>query len=462
VYANQEALAFYTQALEVSQRVTPAVEAAQLLPMYEGRGRVWFLLTKYDEAIADFQRMRQMASASGQPRQEGESLCHLASAHYQKQSEDHLPLVEQYAQEAQQLAQRLGDAKILARSLASLGVIEAWRGHMEEADRKLAASLQISRQEGYKDALVPTLRYLSTHAYWRGNFQPASHFAQEGVSVARDIHDGFHELYCLAFLGLALWSRGDYQQAFSVTHEVLTKAHERQNMLFLSRMQNHLGWFYRELGAASRAAELDHESTDLGRTHGLANVEISALIDLGLDSLALDQQARALSYLAPTLDRVVREAFGAHRWRWQIKLLIGLTELSYTTSAYDQALRYVEEGIKAAQATTSQKYMALGWAWRGKIASKLGDAETAGAELQRAYALAEQLHSPSLIYPIAYDLGHWYESTGKEREAATLYGQAKTTSERMATAVEDDALRSTFLQSALVQTINACVARLSG
>ena len=81
VYANQ-ALAFYTQALEVSQRVTPAVEAAQLLPVYEGRGRVWFLLTKYDAAIADFQRMRQMARDSGQPRQEGESLCHLAYAHY--------------------------------------------------------------------------------------------------------------------------------------------------------------------------------------------------------------------------------------------------------------------------------------------------------------------------------------------------------------------------------------------
>ena len=166
------------------------------------------------------------------------------------------------------------------------------------------------------------------------------------MSVARDIHDGFHELYCLAFLCLAQWSQGDYQQAFSVTHEVLTKAHERQNMFFLSRMKNHLGWFHRELGAVSRAAELDHESTDLGRTHGIANVEISALINLGLDYLALGQPARALSYLEPTLDRVVREAFGAHRWRWKIRLLIGLAELSYTTGAYDQALRYVEEGIK--------------------------------------------------------------------------------------------------------------------
>src|SRR5262249_17442904 len=145
-------------------------------------------------------------------------------------------------------------------------------------------------------------------AYWQGKFPPAIHFAQESVRLARDIYDGFHELYALTFLCLAQWSRGDYAQAFRVTHEVVTKAHERQNLFFLSRMQNHLGWFHRELGAVARAAELDHESRDLGRRHDIGIVEISALVNLGLDYLALGQHARAQSYLAPTLDRVVREA----------------------------------------------------------------------------------------------------------------------------------------------------------
>ena len=158
--------------------------------------------------------------------------------------------------------------------------------------------------------------------------------------------------------------------------------------------------------------------------------------------------------------RVVREAFGSHSWRWQMRILIGLAELSYTTGDHDQALRYVEEGLKEAQRTSSQKYVALGWALRGKIIAKLGDADVAGTELQRAFSLADQVQSPSLLYPITYDLGHWYESTGKEREAAALYGKAKATIEQMATAVEDEALRSTFLQSALVQEIHERAARL--
>src|SRR5262249_35382246 len=150
------------------------------------------------------------------------------------------------------------------------------------------------------------------------------------------------------------------------------------------------------------------------------------------------QHARAVSYLAPTLDRVEREAFGAHRWRWKMKLCLGLAEVSYMTGENDQALRYVDEGLQEALRTSSQKYVALGWALRGKIIAQLGDADAAGTELQRAFSLAEQLQSPSLLYPIAYDFGQWYESTGKDREAAVLYGRGKATIAQMATAVEDE------------------------
>lgn len=175
-----------------------------------------------------------------------------------------------------------------------------------------------------------------------------------------------------------------------------------------------MGWFHRELGDISRAIEYDGDSVELRRKTPIANAEISALVNLGLDYLALQHYEQSLSYLKSTLDRVQREGFGSHRWRWEIRLLIGLAELSYTTGEYEPALRYVEEGLQEVQRTSSQKYVALGLALRGKIIAKLGDTDTAGTELQRAFTLAEQLQSPSLLYPIAYDFGHWHERTGKE------------------------------------------------
>ncbi len=96
-YANRDAVDFYTQALEVSQSMSPALSDAELLGVYEARGLVRRLLTQYDEAIVDFQHMLNLARTARDLRQEGESLCHLAFAHWSKFSEDHFIFVEQYA-----------------------------------------------------------------------------------------------------------------------------------------------------------------------------------------------------------------------------------------------------------------------------------------------------------------------------------------------------------------------------
>ena len=193
---------------------------------------------------------------------------------------------------------------------------------------------------------------------------------------------------------------------------------------------------------------------ELGRTYS-PNVEISALINLGFDYGAAGQHERALASLEPTLERVEQEALGSHRWRWRLKLLIGLAELYLTTGATEQALHYVDAGLQDALATSSLKYMAKGRAVRGKILAALGDSDAAGFELQRALTFAEQVQSPTLLYPIAYDLGQWHERVGKEWEAEELYRRAKAAIEEMATVVEDQALRSIFLQSAPVQVIYA-------
>ena len=271
------------------------------------------------------------------------------------------------------LAHQTGDHRILAMGLRVLGIVHQVRGDLQEADRHLGEALQISQREGYNDVLAPTLRTLSAQAYWQGRFQRAIHLGQDSVTVSRDTHNDSNELTSLAFLCLAAWSAGNYAQACTVWREGMRKAQERDGKFIIGRLTNTQGWFHRELGALSRAVEYDHESIELGRTTGLANMECSALINLGFDYLALGQHARAVSYLEPTLDRVEREAFGAHRWRWKMKLCLGLAEVSYTTGAYDQALRYVEEGLQEAQKTSSQKYVALGWALRGKIVAKLGE-----------------------------------------------------------------------------------------
>ena len=458
-FANHEAIAFYTQALEVSGRITHPVDEALLLPVYEGRGLVWRLLTRPDEAIADFHMMRQTARASGNQQKEGESLFNLANAHYWRLSAEEIPIIEQYAQEAVRLAQLTGDQRTVARSLTSLALLDQARGELQEANRKLEESLQIGQREGYKDSISENLRWLGTHAHLQGDYKRGVSLLKEGLAVARDIHDGFAELLDLAFLSLAQVSLGNYSEALNTIQEGMTKAEERENKFVACRLPNHLGWIHSLFGDFSRAEEYDQESAELARTYGIAFVEISALINLGADYFELGQYERARSHLEPLIERIESGEYGAHKFIWKPRLLNLLAQACHAVGDHEEALRHVEESLSVSVASSLQKRMAEGWALRGKILAHLGNTDAGGAELQRAFTLAEQLNSPSLYYPIAFDLGQWYELARQEREAAELYGKAKATVERMATAIEDEVLRSTFLQLAPVQAIYESLAR---
>jgi tetratricopeptide (TPR) repeat protein len=460
-HATEEATTFYARALEASEKVAPPLDAAQLLQVYEGRGLVRMLLTDYDAAIADFQQMCQLARISSNVQKEGESLSHLAYVHWLAFSEAHAPFVEQYAQEALQLADRTGDQKIRASSLISLGSVEHVRGNLAAAHRKFTEALHISRRERYHDSTAHALVFLCMVTYGQGQFQATRQLGEEGVILSRATYDGFTELRTLAFLCQAAWSAGDYAQALTMLHEGRAKANERHNMFIVGRLTNTLGWFSRECGAVLRAIELDRDSMELGRASRISNVEISALVNLGLDYLALGQYERALASLRPTLERVQREAFGVHQWRWQMKLLLGLAEVHSAMRAYEPALRFLEEGLAQAQTTGSQKYVAKAYSLRGKILLALGQRQAGGRELQRAFRLVEQLRSPSLTYPLAYELGQWFEMTGNERQAMALYGQAKAVIEHMLATIEEPMLRASLAASELVQTILACAARSS-
>jgi hypothetical protein len=70
------------------------------------------------------------------------------------------------------------------------------------------------------------------------------------------------------------------------------------------------------------------------------------------------------------------------------------------------------------------------------------------------------LESLPLLYPLAQELGQWYETTGQERTAAEVYGKGKAAIDRMATSIEDAALRAISLRSASVAAVEASLARL--
>jgi tetratricopeptide (TPR) repeat protein len=167
-YANQLALDSYAGALNAAQKVMPAVPAKRIMEIHQGRGEVWRLLSRYPEAIAESERMLDLARAAGDRRSEGEALLDLVFSYWDTFPWEHIPQTPRFAEEALAVAREIGDQHMLAKSLSHLGLIDQVHGNLAEGDRKYEESLRIGELGGFTDVISQDLWSLGSHANWRG------------------------------------------------------------------------------------------------------------------------------------------------------------------------------------------------------------------------------------------------------------------------------------------------------
>ena len=459
-YANQAALDFYAKVLDVGGRLPGKIPPRRLMDVHQRRAQVWVLLSRYEDAIADSERMLELARAAGDRRAQGEAMVDLALAHWLTFSSEHVGETKRFAEAALAIAEETGDQLVFAKSLSYLGLVDQIEGDLLEADRKFEKALRISEAGGFTDSTAQCQVWLGAHANWRGDFETALRFCRQGQASAVGIHDGFQELMGLAFECLALTALGQYGAAQAVIDDGLRKAKERNSVFIVGRLTNSLGWLHQELGDFARSREHNRESADIGRQIKNPNIEISAAINLGLDHLHLGEPRRAVELLEETLVRVEKFAFGAHRWRWTIHLSAYLGEALLALGDTGPALAQVEKALAQASATSSMKYVAKCRALRAAGALEGREWRTAEADLAEALRIAHEIRYPTLIWQIAHLLARARAGGGDVDGARAAARLSSETIETIAAQAPDSALRATFLAWPRVQAVREELARL--
>jgi class 3 adenylate cyclase/tetratricopeptide (TPR) repeat protein len=444
-YANHVALDFYAKARDVGRRASARVAASQRIDVHRRRGLVWLLLNQHAEAVAELEQMLTLARESSDRLAEGDAFADLAHVYWTTFSTEHVPDARRCAEAALSIAKETGDQRVLAKSLTYLGLLDQVTGDLAEADRKLEQSLHLAEAGGFRDTMAQSQTWLGAHANWRGDFRKALVLFRNAERNAADVHDGFQELFAIAFSGLAHIGLGQYREAVAVIDDGLAKAQDRNNTYMIGRLQNTQGWLHQELGDFRRAAEFDREAVELGQKAKNPNAEISALINLGLDYLNLGEPQRALTLLEDTMTRVEKEAFGAHTWRWAIHLATYIAETLVTMGQPDAALIHVDNALARARPTHSTKYVAKCHALRGQIALQARDWSRAETDLREALSLARKIAYPTLTWQAAHLLACAQAGQNNMDEAATTGRLAADTIQIVAAQAPDDATRRTLL-----------------
>jgi tetratricopeptide (TPR) repeat protein len=459
-YANPAALDFYARALDASARVTPALDPARVMEVHHRRGEVLRLLARYADSIAEFERMGAVARARGDRVCEGQALVEIAYDHFLTFNNEGIAHCRRFAQEALAIGRETGSQHVVARSLCYLGLAAQAEGTPAEGDRLFEESLSIARAGGFADTVAVNLTWLAAHANWRGEFSGAIATSRQATAAAREINDGLSEMISLAFMCLSQIGLGEYQEALATIDDGLAKARERNNSFIVGRLTNTLGWLYQELGDFRRATEYNREAAEMGRRAKNANVEVSSLINLGLDELNLGDPRRALALMEETQERVEKYAFGAHRWRWSNHLNLYLSEALLALGDTGRALERADRALHQARGTGSLKYQAKALALRGQILLEAGPRDDGRAELAEALALARRIGYPTLTWQTAHLLARADAAAGRTEQAVSAARLAADTLAQIAERLPDAALRRTFLAWHRVDTVREDVERL--
>ena len=459
-YANQAALDYYQHALEAAQRVTPPVAPAQVFTIYQSRSQVFMVLARYLDAVEESKKMLELARAVGDRANEGQALVDISRSYFFSFRSEFADEARRCAEDARVIAEEIGDGRLLAASLGSLGSMDQAEGDLEEGDRKFHEAVRISEEKGFPAVGLQSRMFLGAHANWRAEFRRAIAVSREAEKTSVEVHDGVTELMAMAFRCLSEIALGDYAEGLATINAGLLKAKERNNSFIQGRLTNSLGWLRQELGDFGSAIELDRESVDIGKRIKNPNVEISALINLGYDHMNLGDVGSALPLLEETTVRVEKFAFGAHRWRWSIHLRIYLAEALLAVGRREEAVIPLEQALVQARSTGCMKYVGKAHALRAQTAAaarRWGEAEPDAVEAVR---IAREIAYPTLIWQAAHLLADIQVQLGKGDEASAAARLAAETIEGVAARAPDSALRRSFMNWPRVQAALETAERL--
>jgi hypothetical protein len=211
-YANAEAIRYYSGALALLADDDP-----QRFDLLQARANVFRLSGRHEEQWADVESMSVYAKAQGD---EGQ-LCDALIARADHLLDTHLTSAKEPAEEALEIARKLGDKVRQAEALRRMG-FWAWCRHEYQASKTaLASAYELFQEEGLVAKAASCLHYLSLTLSALDEHLVALETAERSVALSREAGDPRQEATGLRRMALAHMGLQQHAEALPLTQQAL-------------------------------------------------------------------------------------------------------------------------------------------------------------------------------------------------------------------------------------------------
>ncbi len=438
-YATGEALRAFNRALEL----TPADDLAARYDLLSQRRQIYHLLGERAAEAADLAALGELAAALQDPTRAAEVATN--RARYLLATGAYEPAIEQ-ASAALALAERAGDAELLARARAYAGNALMFLGDYDAARTHLLAAVETARAVGAKRVQLEATRILGIATEEQGDLDAAPRYHEEALVLAREIGDRVNERRALNSLGVVAQGRGDYDRAMAYFEESLAIARAIGDRVGAGTVLGNMGVQANNLGDYDSARGFFEESLQLAReTDDQTGVAINLLNLAGVRNHTGDHQGALALYeeaRAPT------EASGDRPLLGYVINGVGRALLDNGRTA--EAIAALREALDLRLDLGQAHLVAESQAFLGEALAAGGDMAAAMAEIEAVlvYIDSHRLEDVEDEMRVLLSVYRVLRATGDPRATAVLTRAYNALA--MAAARLDEPARSAYLRNVAV------------
>lgn len=384
-YANADAAAFFSRALEL----TPTVDGVARYELLLARERIYDLQGNREAQRADLVTLERLAEQLDEPQRQVEVA--LRRARYADVTGDY-PAMIAAASEAIGLA---AAARIPAGEAAGhLHHARAlwYQGRFGEAQQEAAQARTLAESAGLRQLIGDSLRTLGNIAIHEGRYADALAICEQALVIHRDDQDGKGESYTLNNLGTVYWYLSDFpaaRAAYIRSLEILRAIGDRYGqslaLLNLGEVAGVQGDYPGAQGYYAEALRLKRETGD---RYG----ESVALTSLADTLLALgDWEGARANYEAAL---ALTAALGHRQQEGWVQARIGL--LLHQQGDNQAALERSERALALAREINDRNTQGYALTLRGHSLAALGQATEAAEAYRQSLELRRALQQPNL------------------------------------------------------------------
>ena len=449
-FAAKDALRFFDRALLAADRL-PAFPLEVVTQIHQGRATVQIATSDMAGAVGAFRELKRIRREAGDRQAEGKMTALQAFAHVLNHEFDKAESVQA---EANAIADEIEDEGVKAWAMMPSAMLALTTGRLSEvADltnhiRPHANGLH-PLLAGFFHMMVPFVESLQSQ-----HDLAAEHMAgfveMAGIRGATG-----PEMLGRTFSRITLGRTGRYSPALLVLDEAIARSDRLVESGYKARCMNTQGWIHNELQDWERGLELNRRSVELARgLVGLdtAEVEMNARANAGDSLLGMGRLKEALEELEE-LHQTAPQQHEWMRWRYSMHIAHSLGEAVLEEGDAERALQLAEECLAAATSAGAPRYIAKGKRLRGQALSALGRHEDSVAELDRGIEVATDDGNPSLIWRALAASGRARAAAGDADGASDANRKSLEVIDSIASDLEDESLRNTFLSSTAVSAL---------